>query len=139
MTAGRQNSLVADGLGRFDPMGAANSFSVIGFSSSIAAGGGDTEDARYNTSAKYRIGVGPFRLAALYQFGGYNQGNGSNGAFSLGIAGDFGSFSFAAEGEKVKDAVALSNFAEYPLPAGVSGNALKATLSNNTDGILGVK
>ena len=81
LTAGRQNSLVVDGLGRFDPMGAAPNFSVIGFSNT-AAGGGDTEDARYNTSAKYRIGVGPFSLAALYQFGGFDQGNGSNGAFS---------------------------------------------------------
>jgi predicted porin len=136
LTAGRQNSLIVDGLGRFDPMGAAPNFSVIGFSNT-AAGGGDTQDARYNTSAKYRIGVGPFRLAALYQFGGYDQGNGSNGAFSVGIGGNFGPFSFGAEGERVKDAVALSNFAEFPLPAGVSANALKATLSNNTNGVLG--
>ena len=138
MTAGRQNSLVVDGLGRFDPMVAAPTFSVIGFSNT-AAGGGDTEDARYNTSAKYRIGVGPFSLAALCQFGGFDQGNGSNGAFSVGIAGDFGPFSFGAEGEKVKDAVALSNFAEFPLPAELSANALKATLSNNTHGVLAVK
>jgi predicted porin len=138
LTAGRQNSLVAEGLGRFDPMDAAPNFSVIGYSNT-AAGGGDTQDARYNTSVKYRVGVGPVRVAALYQFGGFDQGNGSNGAFSVGIAGDFGPFSFGAEGEKVKDAVALSNFAEFPLPPGVSANALKATLSNNTNGALGVK
>ncbi len=138
LTAGRQNSLIVDGLGRFDPMGGAPNYSVIGFSNT-AAGGGDTQDARYNTSVKYRVGVGPIRLAALYQFGGFDQGNGSNGAFAVGIAGDFGPFSFGAEGEKVKDAVALSNFAEFPLPAGVSANALKATLSNNTNGDLGVK
>jgi predicted porin len=138
LTAGRQNSLILDGLGRFDPMGAAPDFSVIGFSSKVA-GGGDTEDARYNTSVKYGVGVGPFRVAALYQFGGFDQGNGSNGAFAVGIAGDFGPFSFGAEGEKVKDAVELSNFGEFPLPAGVAGNALKATLSNNTNGVLGVK
>lgn len=137
LTAGRQNSLIVDGLGRFDPMGAAPNFSVIGFSNT-AAGGGDTQDARYNTSVKYRVGAGPIRMAALYQFGGFDQGNGSNGAFSAGIAGDFGPFSFGAEGEKVKDAVALSNFAQFPLPAGVGANALKATLSNNTNGVLGV-
>ena len=97
------------------------------------------ETARYNTSLKYRIGVGPFHFAGLYQFGGYDQGNGSNGAFSLGMTGDFGPLSFGVEGEKNKDAVSLSNFAQFPLPSGVSANALKATLSNNTSGIVGVR
>jgi predicted porin len=138
LTAGRQNSLITDGLARFDPMNAAPNFSVIGVSN-LAAGGGATQTARYNTSAKYRIGVGPFHFAALYQFGGYDQGNGSNGAFSLGMTGDFGPFSLGVEGERNKDAVALSNFAQFPLPPGVSANALKATLSDNTNGILGVR
>jgi predicted porin len=82
MTAGRQNSLIVNGANLFDPMGAASSFSVVGVSNT-AAGGGETQDARYNTSLKYRIGVGPFHFAGLYQFGGFDQGNGSNGAFSL--------------------------------------------------------
>jgi predicted porin len=138
LTAGRQNSLIVDGADRFDPMGAASSFSVIGVSNT-AAGGGDTETARYNTSLKYRIGVGPFHFAGLYQFGGYDQGNASNGAFSLGMTGDFGPLSFGVEGEKNKDAVSLSNFAQSPLPPGVSANGLKGTLSNNTSGVVGVR
>ena len=56
LTAGRQNSLITDGLGRFDPMGAAPDFSVIGVSNT-AAGGGDTQTARFNTSLQYRVGV----------------------------------------------------------------------------------
>ncbi len=138
LLAGRQNSLIVDGASRFDPMGAASSFSVLGVSNT-AAGGGDTETARYNTSLKYRIGAGPFHFAGLYQFGGFDQGNGSNGAFSLGMTGDFGPLSFGVEGEKNKDAVSLSNFAQFPLPPGVSANALKATLSNNTSGIVGMR
>jgi len=138
LTVGRQDSLILDGIGRFDPMQGANAFSVIGFSST-AAGAGDTEDARYNTSVEYRLGLGPFRLAGLYQLGGYDQGNGSNGAFSVGIGGDFGAFSFGAAGEKVKDAVSLSNFGEYPLPSGVGVDDLKATLSNNTAGAVAAK
>jgi predicted porin len=138
LTGGRQNSLVTDGLGRFDPMGAAPNFSVIGVSNT-AGGGGDTQTARFNTALKYRIGVGPFHFATLYQFGGFDQGNGSNGAFALGMTGDFGPFSFGMEGQKIKDAVALSNFAQFPLPDGVPANGLKATLSNNTTGVLGVK
>jgi hypothetical protein len=119
-------------------MAAASSFSVIGVSNT-AAGGGDTETARYNTSLKYRIGVGPFHFAGLYQFGGFDQGNSSNGALSLGMTGDFGPLTFGVEGERNKDAVSLSNFAQFPLPPGVSANALKATLSNNSSGIVGVR
>ena len=101
LLAGRQNSLIVDGASRFDPMGAASAFSVIGVSNT-AAGGGDTETARYNTSVKYRIGVGPFHFAGLYQFGGFDQGNASNGAFSLGMTGDFGPLTFGLRGRGTK-------------------------------------
>ncbi len=111
VTVGRHYFLILDGLGRYDAMGAAPAFSVIGASNTVA-GAGDTENARYNTSVQYRVSIGPFRLAALYQFGGYDQGNGSNGAFDAQIGGDFGGFSFDAVGSKVKDAVSLSNFGE---------------------------
>jgi predicted porin len=135
LTAGRQDSLILDGLDDYDPMSAAPAFSVIGTSNTVA-GAGDTEDARYNTSVQYRVNIGAFRFAALYQFGGYDQGNGSNGAFSAQVGGDLGGFSFDAVGSKVKDAVSLSNFGEYPLPSGVAQNDLKATLSDNTSGLI---
>jgi predicted porin len=135
VTAGRQDSLVLDVLSRYDAMGAAHAFSLVGDSNTVA-GVGDTEDARYNTSVQYKVGIGPIRLAALYQFGGYDQGNGSNGAFDAAVGGDFGGLSFDAVGSKVKDAVSLSNFSEYPLPPGVTQTNLKATLSNNTAGAI---
>ena len=62
LTVGRQDSLVLDNLSRYDAMGAAHAFSVIGDSSTVA-GVGDTEDARYNTSLQYKVGTGPIRLA----------------------------------------------------------------------------
>jgi predicted porin len=133
VTVGRQDSLVLDVIGLYDAMAAAPAFSLVGASNTVA-GAGDTEDARYNTSVQYRVGVGPFRLAAIYQFGGYDQGNGSNGAFGANIGADFGGFSIDAVGNKVKDAVSLSNFGEYPLPSGVNPTDLKATLSDNTAG-----
>jgi predicted porin len=138
VTAGRQDSLVLDALGRYDAMAAAPAFSLVGASNTVA-GAGDTEDARYNSSVQYRVGVGPFHVAALYQFGGYDQGNGSNGAFDAEVGGDLGAFSFDAVGSKVKDAVSLSNFGDYPLPAGVGVDDLKATLSNNTAGAVMAK
>jgi predicted porin len=135
LTAGRQNSLILDNLSGYDAMGAAPAFSVIG-ASNTAGGAGDTEDARYATSVQYSVRVGAIRLAALYQFGGYSQGNGSNGAIDGQIGGDFGGFSFDAIASKVRDAVSLSNYAVSPLPPGVSVDNLKATLSNNTSGVI---
>ncbi len=135
LTAGRQDSLILDGLGRYDPMNAAPAFSVIGTSNTVA-GAGDTEDARYETSVQYRVNVGAFRLVGLCQFGGYDQGNGSNGAIDVQVGGDFGGFSFDAVGSKVNDAVSLSNFGESPLPSGIGMNDLKATLSDNTSGVI---
>ena len=114
-------------------MAAASDFSLLG-ASNTAAGAGDTEDARYETSVQYRVNIGAFRLAALYQFGGYEQGNGSNGAVEGQVGGDFGGFSFDAVGSKVKVAVSLSNYGVSPLPAGVSVDNLKATLSDTTSG-----
>ncbi len=99
-------------------MAAAPAFSTIGVSN-IAGGGGDTENARYNTSVKYDVGAGPLRFAAMYQFGGFDQGNGSNGAVSTEVEAHLGAFYFDAVGQKVKDAVSLSNFGQNPLPAGV--------------------
>jgi predicted porin len=135
LTVGRQDSLILDNLARYDPMAAAPAFSVIG-ASSTAGGSGDTEDARYNTSVQYAKSFGAFRLAALYQFGGYSQGNGSNGAIDVQVGGDFGGFSFDAVASRVRDAVSLSNYAVSPLPAGVAVDNLKATLSNNTSGVI---
>jgi predicted porin len=135
LTAGRQDSLILDGLGRYDAMAAAPAFSVIG-ASNTAGGTGDTEDARYATSVQYAKSFGAFRMAALYQFGGYSQGNGSNGAIEGQLGGDFFGFSFDLVASKVRDAVSLSNYGQFPLPAGVSVDNLKATLSNNTSGVI---
>ena len=97
LTAGRQNSLILQGLGDYDAMGAAPAFSVIGVSST-AGGGGDTENARYNTSVKYQVDAGPLRFSALYQFGGFDQGNGSNGAFSTEVEAQLRRFLFRRRG-----------------------------------------
>jgi predicted porin len=70
-TFGRNVTIVADGISKYDPMGAAQAFSVIGYSGT-AAGGGDTEDRRLDQSIKYVAKYGPVHLGALYQFGSYS-------------------------------------------------------------------
>ena len=52
ITFGRQNTLMADGIAKYDPNAASQAFSVIGLSGA-AAGGGDTEDRRLDDSIKY--------------------------------------------------------------------------------------
>ena len=116
LTAGRQNSLILQGLGDYDAMGAAPAFSVIGVSST-AAGGGDTENARYNTSVKYRSGRRPapflgalsvwrLRPGQRFERRVLDRGRGETSALSLSTPW----------ARRVKDAVALSNFGQFPFP-----------------------
>ncbi len=134
LTVGRVNMLTLDGVSAYDPLGAANAFSVIGFSS-FTSGTGNGEDARANTAVKYRISSGPFRAAALYQFGGYDLGNAATRAYQFQIGGDIptggvGKASVDAIYSKLIDAVASA-----PLTAAqnlLHPGTLSATISNNT-------
>jgi predicted porin len=138
LTFGRQNSLTLDGVISYDPMGGSNDFSPIGYSGATA-GIGDTEDARFTTSAKYRVSVGQFRAAALYQFGGYGAGNASTNAYQFQAGGDFlhratGGLSLDAIYSHVEDAVSLAGLsAAQNLKA---PGSLAATISNNTSEML---
>lgn len=141
LTVFRQNALTTDGVLAYDPMGGAYAFSPIGFSGTVA-GGGDTENSRYSTAVKYRVAVGALRAAALWQFGGYNLNNGSNGAWGAQIGGDFrlgaGTLSLDAIAGYNKDAVnltlngAATNTAGQPIGA-MLPQTVTATLSNNSD------
>jgi predicted porin len=139
LTAGRQYALSTDLVNSYDPMGGSYAFSLIGFSSTLGAGLGDTEVARYNTSLKYQVTYNNLRAAAAWQFGGYELGNGSNGAFQVGVGGDYAGFSADAIYSHAKDAVSLGTYGSNPLPAGVIQTDLKATLANIDAGIVGLK
>lgn len=138
LTAGRVNSLTLDGVIAYDPMGASYAFSPIGYSG-LTAGVGDTEDARYSTAVKYRVDVGMFRAAALYQFGGYELNNATKGAYQLQVGGDFdggayGRLSLDAIYTNDKDAVSSA-----PLTAAQNlkfPGTLAATISDDTSVML---
>ena len=87
LTVFRQNALTYDGVLEYDPMGGSYAFSPIGFQG-ITCGGGNTENCRHSTSLKYRLKLGQFRVAALWQFGGYDQNNASDGAYQFGVGAD---------------------------------------------------
>jgi predicted porin len=141
LTLFRQNTLTLDGVFAYDPLGASYAFSPIGYQG-ITCGVGDTEDCRYSTSVKYRVNIGQFRLAALWQFGGYAQNNASNGAYQFQAGGDIpnlgkGTLSLDAIYSYVRDAVSIAlagnpvDAAGNPLPPFLP-QVLTATISDDT-------
>src|SRR6266852_3238615 len=140
LTVFRQNSLTLDAVFDYDPFGASYGFSPIGFQG-ITCGGGNTENCRHSTSLKYRVNVGQFRAAALWQFGGYAQNNASNGAYQFQAGGDVstwgnGVLSVDAIYSYVRDSVSLalvpgsSNANGVPIPPFLP-QTLTATISDN--------
>ena len=80
LTFGRQRALGTDAMLQYDPAGGAYAFSYIGYNGTMA-GGGDTEDSRWDDALKYRIAYGPVHFGAMYKFA-----DGSAGCYS-GTAG----------------------------------------------------
>jgi predicted porin len=105
-TFGRNVTLLADGISKYDPMGAAQAFSVIGYSGT-AAGAGDTEDRRLDQSVKYVAKYGPVHVGAMYQFGSYSGSQDTGYQFQLG--GEFAGLSADAFYVKKYDAIAVSS------------------------------
>jgi predicted porin len=141
LTVFRQNSLTLDGVFAYDPMGASYAFSPLGFQGTTC-GVGDTQDCRYSTALKYRVDIGMFRLAGLWQFGGYDLNNASNGAYQAQVGADIhnlanGVLSVDAIYSFVRDAVSTSltgnptNADGLPI-APFTPQFLTATISDDT-------
>jgi predicted porin len=144
ITVFRQYSLTNDAIAAYDPMAGSYAFSVLGFSGTTC-GVGDTEDCRFSTSLKYRVNIGQFRVAALWQFGGYEQDNASKGAYQLQLGGDIpglanGTLSLDAIGSFVRDAVSIGLSGNptvngVPVPPFLPQN-LTATISDDSSVML---
>jgi len=80
LTFGRQRSLGTDNMLLYDPAGGSYAFSYIGYNGTMA-GGGDTEDSRWDDALKYRITFGPVHFGAMYKFA-----DGSAGCYSAAAA-----------------------------------------------------
>jgi predicted porin len=139
LTFGRQNSLNLDGVNAYDPMGGSYAFSVIGWSGTTA-GTGDTEDSRVTTAVKYRADVyNWFRVAAIVQAGGYNDGNAAQSEWGAQIGKDidlgaYGKLSLDAiytEDKGAVKAAALSAAQNLAFPG-----TLAATISDNNSVML---
>jgi predicted porin len=73
LTFGRQRSLGTDAMLLYDPAGGSYAFSYIGYNGTMA-GGGDTEDSRWDDAMKYRLTYGPVHFGAMYKFADGNGG-----------------------------------------------------------------
>jgi predicted porin len=145
LTFGRQNALLTDGVNAYDPQAGAYAFSPIGFSG-LTCGAGDTEECRWTTAIKYRVNVGPVRLAIMGQpitgTSAYNAYNPNNGAVEGDIGGDFhlgpGLLSLDGIGSYIVNAVNIgpsggaTNAAGVPVAPFLTNTYLSATLSNQT-------
>jgi predicted porin len=108
LTFGRQNSLFADQVLAYDPLGSAAAFSALGQVGTYA-GGGNGENRRDTTALKYRVNWANWHFGAYAQLGGYAEGNGSNGGYAGNIGADYhlgpGLFSADVSAGWRKDAV----------------------------------
>jgi predicted porin len=76
LTFGRQRALGTDAMLAYDPSVGAYGFSYIGYNGTMA-GGGDTQDTRWDQAVKYRLTYGPVHFGAMYKFA-----DGSGGCYS---------------------------------------------------------
>jgi predicted porin len=76
LTFGRQRALGTDAMLLYDPANGSYAFSYIGYNGTMA-GGGDTEDSRWDDALKYRLAYGPVHFGAMYKFA-----DGSGGCYS---------------------------------------------------------
>jgi predicted porin len=150
LTFGRQNELTRDAVSAYDPMGGSYAFSLIGYFGATG-GAGVTETAKGTTSVKYRLNFGNYRLGLFGQFGGYDLGNASQGAFQGGLGADYnvgpGQLSVDAIGSYTKDAVneTLTGGTSFNATTGIlsvnpnTPQGFQATISDNTSAMIVAK
>ncbi len=150
LTFGRQRSLGTDAMLQYDPASGAYAFSYIGYNGTMA-GGGDTEDSRWDDAVKYRIAYGPVHFGAMYKFADGSAGcySGSstwtaatctpeqahNNAYGFDLGGKAGKFSAAFVFQHYNQAISVLN----PLlgPESSTQSFQSTTDSINTNPITG--
>jgi predicted porin len=124
LTFGRQRALGTDAMLAYDPAGGAYSFSYIGYNGTMA-GGGDTEDTRWDEALKYRVTYGPVHFGAMYKFvdgsGGCYSASATwtaatctpeeahNSAYGFDLGGEYGKFSADVVVQRVYQAISVVN------------------------------
>src|SRR5580698_1528902 len=135
VTFGRQLTLVADGVNKYDPNYGSQAFSLVGMSGGYA-GGGDTEDRRLDSSVKYYATFADmFHAGVLYKFNGSNGS--SNTAYQAVLGGELAGFSVDGYYSHVNSAISSAPLSAAQVDGlGALGfsitNSLAGTISDNT-------
>jgi predicted porin len=124
LTFGRQRALGTDAMLAYDPAGGAYSFSFIGYNG-LMAGGGDTEDTRWDQAIKYRISYGPVHFGAMHKFvdgsGGCYSASATwtaatctpeephNSAYGFDLGGEYGTLSADVVFQHYNQAISVLN------------------------------
>ncbi|MGB6876362.1 MAG: porin [Candidatus Acidiferrales bacterium] len=124
LTFGRQRALGTDAMLLYDPAGGSYAFSYIGYNGTMA-GGGDTEDARWDDALKYRIMFGPVHFGAMYKFADGSAGcytaatiwsanscapeEAHNNAYGFDLGGEYRKFSADLVAQHYNQAISVSN------------------------------
>jgi predicted porin len=150
LTFGRQRSLGTDAMLLYDPAGGSYAFSYIGYNGTMA-GGGDTENSRWDSAVKYRLTHGPVHFGAAYKFADGNGGcysasatwtaanctpeSAHNNAFGFDGGGNLGKFSADVVFQRYNQAISVLN----PLlgPQSPTQSYQSTTNSINTNPITG--
>jgi len=153
ITFGRQRALGTDAMLQYDPAGGGYAFSYIGYNGTMA-GGGDTEDTRWNDALKYRLTYGPVHFGAMYKFvdgiggcfsavAGWTAANCTpekphNNAWGFDLGGDYHKFSADAVYQHYNQAISVLNPLLGPQSQSPSQSFQSTTDSINTTPITGV-
>jgi predicted porin len=124
LTIGRQRALGTDAMLLYDPAVGSYAFSYIGYNGTMA-GGGDTEDTRWDDAVKYRLTYGPVHFGAMYKFvdgtgGCYSASTGwtaatctpeapHNSAYGFDFGGGFSKFSADVVYQHYNQAISVVN------------------------------
>jgi predicted porin len=124
LTFGRQRALGTDAMLAYDPAGGAYSFSFIGYNG-LMAGGGDTQDTRWDEAIKYRLTYGPVHFGAMYKVadgqGGCYSASGAwtaatctpeaphNSAYGFDLGGTYDKFSADVVVQRINQAISVVN------------------------------
>ena len=124
LTFGRQRALGTDTMLAYDPAGGGYAFSYIGYNGTMA-GGGDTEDTRWDDAIKYRLTYGPVHFGAMYKFvdgsGGCYSASATwtaatctpeaahNSAYGFDLGAEYGQFSADIVVQHYNDAISVLN------------------------------
>lgn len=124
LTFGRQRALGTDAMLLYDPAGGAYAFSYIGYNGTMA-GGGDTDNSRWDDALKYRLTYGPVHFGAMYKFadgsGGCYSASATwtaatctpekphNTAYGFDLGGNYGKFSADAVYQHYNQAISVLN------------------------------